>query len=440
MMLHKDAAKAIIEKISSETKRYATVVISETDSGITRFANSEITQNVSIADTSVEVTVYEGKKEATCSTNDISDEGLKVLVKDAEALLTFVPEGEFEPFIMPQKPVDEVNSDGKLAEAFDVTKRAAMIKEGIEKICDGFTAAGALTLDRLVFSVGDTRGAFRYTAFDKVSFNTVVTHDDGSAGAGEFCSFTDIPDISAAFDKANATAAAARNPISVDLGEYTVVLSPLAFGDLVMFVTYMMGAESVEDGDSFTIGKMGERLFGENFTIRDDSTHPDLLPMRFDHEGNVRKTLDLVGKGVIRNCLYDNKLAARHKTENTGHAVSNKGRGGYPLHVIVDGGEQSVEEIISGVDSGIYINEFHYTNFVNPRQLQITGLTRNGTFLIENGKITKPITTMRFTINLLDAFNTITGISKEKEKINGYYGVSLIPTIKIEDFRFTSKP
>ena len=440
MMLDRDAAKAIIEKISSETKYYATVVISETDSGITRFANSEITQNVSITDTSVEVTVYEGKREATCSTNDMSSEGLKALVQDAEALLTFVPEGEFEPFIMPQEPIDEVSSDGKLAEAFDVTKRAAKIKEGISKVSDGFTAAGALTLDRLVFSVGDTSGAFRYTAYDKVSFNTVVTHDDGSAGAGKCCSFTDIPDIIAAFDKANATAAAARNPVSVDLGEYTVVLSPLAFGNLVTFATYMMGAESVEDGDSFTIGKMGERLFGENLTIRDDSTHPDLLPMRFDHEGNVRKTLDLVSKGVLRNCLYDNKLAARHKTENTGHAISNKGRGGYPLHVIVDGGDQSAKEMISGVGKGIYINEFHYTNFVNPRQLQITGLTRNGTFLIENGVVTKPITTMRFTISLLDAFNTITSISKEKEAIGGYFGISLIPAVRIENFRFTSKP
>jgi predicted Zn-dependent protease len=315
-----------------------------------------------------------------------------------------------------------------------------MIKEGISKTGDSFTAAGALTLSRRVFSFGDTRGAFRYTAFDKVSFNTVVTHDDGSAGAGELCSFTDIPDVSAAFDKANATAAAARNPVGVDLGAYTVVLSPLAFGDLVMFLSIMMGAESVEDGDSFTIGKMGERLFGENLTIRDDCTHPGLLPMRFDHEGNARKTLDLVGKGVIRNCLYDNKLAARHKTENTGHAISNKGRGGYPFHVIVDGGEQSAEEIISGVDSGIYINEFHYTNFVNPRQLQITGLTRNGTFLIENGVITKPITTMRFTISLLDAFNAIASISKETEKVGGYFGISLIPTVRIEDFRFTSKP
>jgi predicted Zn-dependent protease len=439
-MLSREAAKSIIEKISSETKHYATVFVGETDSGITRFANSEITQNVSIANTSVEVTVYDGKREATCSTNDVSGEGLKALVKETEALLAFVPEGEYEPFIMSQELIEEAFPDRKLAEAFNVTQRAARIKEGIGKTGDGFTAAGALTLDRRVFSIGDTKGAFRYAAFDKVSFNTVVTHDDGSAGAGECCSFTVIPDIAAAFEKASATAAAARDPVGIDLGAYSVVLSPVAFGDLILFVTYMMGAESVEDGDSFTIGKMGEQVFGENLTIRDDSTHPDLLPMRFDQEGNARKTLDLVNKGVLRNCLYDNKLAARHKTENTGHAVSNKGKGGYPLHVIVEGGAQTAKDIISGVDSGIYINEFHYTNFVNPRQLQITGLTRNGTFLIENGAITKPITTMRFTVSLLEIFNAIKSISNEREKIGGYFGISLIPTVRIDDFRFTSKP
>jgi len=369
----------------------------------------------------------------------LSEEGLKALVQDAEALLAFVPEGEFEPFIMPQEATCEANPDGTLAEAFGVSQRAAKIKEGIGKAGAGFTAAGALALERHVIAAGDTKGAFHYTAYDKVAFNTVFTHADGSAGAGACCSCTEIPDIAASFDKANATAAAACDPVGIDLGAYNVVLSPVAFGDLIEFATIMMGAESVEDGSSFAIGKLGERVFGENLTIRDDATNPDLLPLRFDYEGTARKTLDLVNKGVVCSCLYDNKLAARHNAENTGHAVSNKGQGGYASNVIVEGGDQTIAEIISAVDSGIYINEFHYTNFVNPRQLQITGLTRNGTFLIENGIVTKPITTMRFTISLLDAFNAIKSISKEREKVSGYFGISLIPAVRIDNFRFTSK-
>ena len=437
-MLNRETAKAIVKTVSESTGHYATVNIGEIESGVTRFANSEITQNVSISDTSISVTVYDGKKEATCSTNDVSSDGIKALVKDTIALLAFVPEGEYEPFEMSQEPVAESAPDGMLAEAFGISQRAEIIKNGIGKAGDGFTAAGALTLTRSVVALGDTKGAFRYTAYDKVSFNTVFTHEDGAAGAGECCSYTAIPDIAAEFEKAAATAAAARNPVSIEPGAYKVVLTPGAFGNLVQFAAYMMGAESVEDGDSFTIGKIGERVFGENLTITDDALNPELRPLLFDYESTPRKTVSLIDKGIVRTCLYDNKLAARHKTENTGHAVSNKGRGGYPVNIIVEAGDNSMDDIISSVDSGVYINEFHYTNFVNPRRLQITGLTRNGTFLIENGKITKPITTMRFTVSLLDIFNDILAISKDQAKIAGY-SISLIPAVCIDNFIFTSK-
>ena len=438
-MLNRETAKKIVETVSGSTERYATVNIGESDSGVTRFANSEITQNVSITNTSVSVTVYEGKKEATCSTNDVSHDGIKALVKDAEALLAFVPEGDYEPFVLSKEQVTESIPDGKLAEAFDVTKRAEIIKNGIGKAGEGFTAAGALTLNRVAIALGDTKGAFRYTAYDKVSFNTVITHSDGAAGAGECCSYTDIPDISAEFEIAAATATAARDPVSIDTGAYKAVLSPAAFGNLILFVAMMMGAESVEDGDSFTIGKIGERVFGENLTIIDDATNPELRPLLFDYEGTPRKIVSLIDKGVVRTCLYDKKLAVRHKAENTGHAVSNKGRGGYPANIIVATGDKTADDLIGLVDSGIYINEFHYTNFVNPRQLQVTGLIRNGTFLIENGKITKPISTMRFTVNLMELFNDIIAISNEHTKIDGYFGISLFPAVCVDNFIFTSK-
>ena len=437
-MLSRETAKAIVKTVSESTGNYAMVSIGELDSGVTRFANSEITQNVSISDTSISVTVYDGKKEATCSTNDVSDDGIKALVKDAETLLAFVPDGEYEAFEMSQEPVAESVPDGKLAGAFGISQRAEIIKNGIAKAGDGFTAAGALTLNRSVVSLGDTKGAFRYTAFDRVNFNTVFTHTDGAAGAGECCSYTSVPDIAAVFDKAAATAAAARNPVSIEPGAYKVVLSPEAFGILIQFASYMMGAESVEDGDSFTIGKIGERVFGENLTIIDDATNPELKPLLFDYEGTPRKVLSIIDKGIVRSCLYDKKLAARHKVENTGHAVSNKGRGGYPVNIIVEAGDKSMDDIIGSVDSGVYINAFHYTNFVNPRHLQLTGLTRNGTFLIEDGKITKPITTMRFTVSLLEIFNEILAISKDLTKI-GAYSISLIPAVCIDNFVFTSK-
>ena len=439
-MLNKSAAQAIIEKLTSYVNHYATVNISDTNNGTTRFANSEISQNIAISDTTVSLTVYEGKKEATCATNVLTDEGLKQLAADAQAMLAYVPEGEFEAFPMSQEPVGERPCTGELAKAFDVTARAAYIKEGMAHVDKGFNAAGALNLNRSVIAVGDSKGAFRYAAYDQVSFNTVVTHEDGTAGAGECHSYTDVPDIQSEFKKAQATAQAARNAISPELGAHTVVLSPLAFADLVSFMSYMLGADSIEDGTSFAIGKLGQKVFGENFTVMDDVNCPCLRPVFFDYEGTPRQKVMLVDKGVVSSFLYDKKLAARHKVPNTGHAVTNKGRGGYPANLQVAGGSQSLDEIIASTEKGIFINEFHYTNFVNPRTLQITGLTRNGTFLIENGKLTTPLSTVRFTQSLLDAFNAITAISSERTRVGGWMGASLVPGARIEGFCFTSKP
>ncbi|MCL2527125.1 MAG: TldD/PmbA family protein [Defluviitaleaceae bacterium] len=439
-MLNKSAAKAITEKLTSYVSHYATVNIMSSNQGTTRFANSEISQNIAISDTSVSLTVYDGKKEATCTTNVLTDEGLKQLATDAQTLLAYVPEGEFEAFKLPKESAAERPPSGELGKAFDQTARAAFIKEGVSHVEEGFYTAGALVLNQQSISVGDSEGAFRYANLEQVSFNTVVTHADGTAGAGECTSYTTAPDVIGEFKKAQATAKAAMGAIEPELGAHTVVLSPTAFADLVSFMGFTMGASAIETGTSFAVGKQGQKLFGENFTVKDDVNCPCSMPVFFDYEGTTRQPVTLVDKGVVTSFLYDNKLAARAKAQNTGHAISNKGQGAYPLHIQVEGGSQSLDEIIAATEKGIFINEFHYTNFVNPKTLQLTGLTRNGTFLIENGKLTKPIATVRFTESLLDAFSKITAISKERKLIAGYRGAALVPGARIEGFHFTSKP
>jgi len=437
-MLNKNEASAIIKKLTSYTNHYATVNIRNDNTGTTRFANSEISQNITIDDTTVSLTLYDGKKEATSSTNVITDDGLMQLAKDAEAMLAHVPEGDYEAFTMSDAPVKERENTGELAAAFDVNARAKYVKEGMAQVADGFTAAGALELARTAIAVGDCRGTLRYAAYDQVSFNTVLTHTDGTAGAGECHSYTSTPDIIGEFKKAQATAKAAMGAVSPELGAHTVVLSPLAFGTLVSFLNAMLGAGAVDTGMSFAAGKLGQKFFGENLTLTDEVNCPDSRPMLFDYEGTPRQSLTLVDKGVVSAFMYDNKLAKKLNASNTGHAVSNKGRGGYAANLQVAAGDQSLEEIIASTKKGIFINEFHYTNFVNPRTLQLTGLTRNGTFLIEDGKLTTPISTVRFTESLLDALNSITAISKERTKVDGM-GLMLVPAARIENFHFTSK-
>jgi len=439
-MLNREQAKALIQKATSSTKYYATVSISTTEQGVTRFANSEISQNVTITDGAATITLYDGKKKVSCTTNALLDSGMEQLVRDAESMLQFVPEGEFEAFPFSKEDVQEPVSDGTLARAFGVNERAALVKQGVSHVEPGYTASGALTLTCTAVALGDTTGGFRYANYDSVSFNTVVTHESGTDGAAECISYTSAPDIVGCFIKAQATSKAALNPIEPQLGGFTVVLSPVAFGDLLGFVARMLNAKSVEDGVSFVRGKIGQKVFGENLTIRDDITNPELLPMPFDAEGNPRRVVPLIENGVVSAVVYDNKTALRQNMESTGHAIVSRWfAGAMPINLVVEGGDKSLEEIIASTESGIFVNEFHYTNFVNARNLQITGLTRNGTFLIENGKITKPIATVRFTESMLDAFNNISAISKGRELVSGF-GAALVPAVRIENFHFTSKP
>ena len=429
-MLNKDRVQEIIDNISINLNHYATINITSSNQATTRFANSQISQNTEIDETIIELTVYDGKKEATCKTNILTNESLKKLANDTESLLKHVPSGEYEAFPFSREALRE--KEPVLINKFDTVD---IIKEGVSYVQKDFTASGALNINHNIIAVANTEGKLRIAEYDSLYFNTVVTHKDGTAGAGECTSYTDIPDIVSLFKKAQATAISARKPIEPEIGYHTVVLSPVAFADLVSYVSYMLNAAAVEKGVSFAIGKLGKQVFGENLTIIDDVRSLGSRPVLFDYEGNIRRTLSLIEKGYIKSFLYDNKLAKKHKAKNTGHAISNKGLGGYAANIIVEPGNTCMNRIIQGVQKGIYINEFHYTNMVNARNLQVTGLTRNGTFLIENGEITKPISTVRFTVSLLDVFNAITALSTECEQVGDFF----IPGARIEKFIFTSK-
>lgn len=439
-MLNKDTARTIIDTLIAETKNHAVVYIDEDVQETTRFANSEINQNVSIADTTVRLTLFDGKKEATCATNVLTGDGLRKLVRDTEAMLPYIPEGEFGAFTVSQELLPETVNDERLTLKFDAKGRADAVKRGVDRMSDGFTAAGALALNRKSIAYGDSNGTFRFAAYDGVSFNTVVTHTDGAAGGGDCISYTsDDFDTDEAFNKALATAQAARNPVSIETGAYTVVLSPLAFGELLSYATMLLNAKLVDDGISFAVGKLGERVFGENFTVRDDVAFPGTRPLYFDCEGNKRQSFTLIENGVVQNLLYDNKVATRVQRSSTGHAVTNTGYGGYPFNAVMQGKDGTLNDIIAGTSKGLFINEFHYVNFVNPRTLQMTGLTRNGAFLIDNGVLGNPITTMRFTQDMIQAFNQITAISSDCSKISQMDAIYIMPSVRIEGFHFTSK-
>ena len=441
-MLNKSKAYEIIDKVLSYCKHYTMVTIDNQEEGLTRFANSEIHQNVVSLDTIVKITVYDGKKEATVTTNLLDDESLRLAVKNAEENLSFLPEGDTA---TPEltAPIEICNEafDTEIEKLFDITNRARLVKEGTEMLAPGFTAAGALSLNRMVMAMGNNKGVRRYNRIDDVQLNVVVTHEKGSSGyaaqtTNKAAEMNVVENFKIAYEKAKA----GLDPISIEPGSYTVILEPAAVANLLNYMAYSgFSAKSVQAGRSYLTGKLGQKVFGDNITIVDDVTNENTYPMVFDFEGYERKKVEIIKNGVATQLVYDSKSALNDGVETTGHSIANPGMGGLTFNIVMDGGSESFEDIIKNTDKAILVTRFHYMNIVNPRQAQLTALTRDGLYLVENGEIKSGIKNMRFTESMLEALNHVTAISKERYKVPGFMGVSYVPGVKIENFHFTGK-
>lgn len=441
-MLNKKAAYEVIDKVLSKCNYYTMVSIMCREEGLTRFANSQIHQNVYNAEDSVTITIIHDKKISTVSTNLLSEEELAKAVRDAEENLKFLPQGDIE---LPQLelPIEIASEeyDAKLSDKFNILNRAKLIKEGIDLLEEGYIAAGALSLTSFAICMGNNKNVRRYGRVDTVSFNAVVMHKDGASGYAEYVTnkseeLNVVEQFKVAYNKCKL----GINPMSIEPGSYDVILEPLAVGDLLLYMSFIgFSAKDVRTGTSFLTGKLGEKVFGENITIRDDVNNENTMPLYFDFEGYERTSLNLIEKGVAKELSYDVKTAIADNVSPTGHSFGYSGDGGIPINIVMDGGNDTLEGLIKSTKKGLLVSRFHYMNIVDPRQSILTALTRDGLFLIEDGEIKGAVKNMRFTESMLHAFNKVTGISTERTKVPGAMGFSYVPTLKIEDFHFTSK-
>jgi len=441
-MLNKSAAYEIIDVILEKCNYYTMVSIMCKEEGLTRFANSGIHQNVYNAEDSVTVTVIHNKKISSVTTNLLSNQGLTDAVHDAEENLKFLPQGDIE---LPQltSPIEIASEeyDKTLADKFNILNRASLIKNGIDLLEQNYTAAGALSLSSLVICMGNNKNVRRYARIDTASFNTVVMHSDGASGYAEYVTNkAEELDVVEMFASAQNKCKMGINPASIEPGSYDVILEPLAVGDLLTYMSFIgFCAKDVRTGTSFLTGKLGEKVFGDNITIIDDVKNENTMPIYFDFEGYARSSLNLMEKGVAKELSYDVKTAIADNVKPTGHSFGYAGDGGIATNLVMEGGQDNLEELIKSTKKGLLVSRFHYMNIVDPRQAILTALTRDGLFLIEDGKISGAVKNMRFTESMLHAFNKVTGITTERTKVPGAFGFNYVPTLKIEDFHFTGK-
>jgi len=286
-----------------------------------------------------------------------------------------------------------------------------------------------------------TRASFALTAGPFVARATGGEGPAGSGCAESIASNVERIDGARVIARAVEKAVRGREPRAIDPGEYTVVLEPAAVSSMLLFAAYCgFGAQEVHEKSSFLCGRIGERLFSPGLRIRDDAANEIYSGLPFDGEGSPKLPLTLLEDGCLGGPVTDARWASKLSVDNTGHGQPQPStEGPAPCNLIVDAGKESLEELIGGVKRGLLVSQFHYTNMIEPLDLTLTGMTRNGTFLIEDGKISHAVRNLRFTETLVNALSRVTGVGGEREVAGALFdGEIVCPALRIERFRFTS--
>lgn len=406
---------------------------------LTGFANNYIHRNVGEESYELNIRVVLGKKVGASSTSNLSDEAINEAVRNAVNIAKLQKDNP--DFVSLPKNYPGDNEYIFVSEIPDAETRASIVKKLVDASKKyGFTSAGKFETEKFQLAVKNSLGVERYMERTASTLKNVVMTDTSSGFSQESKQdFREI-NIDSLLEESLEVARMGEKPISIEPGKYEVILSPYAVEEFLSSMKYLsLNAKNIEEGTSFMKGHFGEKMFQDHITLFDDGLSEETLKMGFDFEGVPKKKVYFVKEGVISDVLYDSFYAYKEGKEPTGHSLPQPNSlGAYPMNFFVNSGASSVEEMISHVEKGLYVQRFWYTNPMEPVSLLITGMTRDGLFLIENGKITKPVKHMRFTESILNAFKNCLEISNVSKIIYEDGAVTTAPYMRIKDFTFTS--
>jgi PmbA protein len=412
--------------------------------GLTRFADSAIHQSTAREDTGVKVRVVTEGRVGVASTNDLSKDGAATAARSAVELAGMsAPDPHFAGLAPPASLSGrEVGFDEATAETTP-EQRAEGVASLVEPLGDGFHAAGAFETTATEVTVANSEGTFRYAPMTQAQVTTVVSGGDGGTGFAETTAprASDVDPAAVgerAFDKAERS----QNPRDLDPGRYEVVLEPAATATLLAFLAYMgFGGRAIAEGRSCFSGRVGQKLMDDSVTIFDDALSPLTIGLPFDFEGTPKRRVDLVRQGVVEGGVHDRRSAKQAGVGSTGHALPPPNpEGPFPLNLFLEPGQASVEDMIGATSRGLLVTRFHYSNIVHPREAVITGMTRDGTWLVEDGEVKHPVKNFRFTQSIIEALRDVDLVGRDTEIASEFFfASSRVPGLKISSFNFTGK-
>jgi predicted Zn-dependent protease len=418
----------------------AEALVMREDSALTRFANSEIHQNVAETNVTINLRFVAGRRIGVASTGRTDDEGLRALAERAGAIARIVEELDDWGGLPASSPVAELPAAfSETTERSTPEARADAVRAVISAADEaGVTAYGSFAAGTETVAVANSKGARSAGTRTSAQLITVSMGPDGGTGYAESAAVDAATIDAAAIGRESATKAqATAHPASIEPGDYPVVLEEYAVVDLLDMLGYLgFSALAVQEERSFF--EAGRRIGSDLVTIRDDGTDPAGLPMAFDFEGVAKQRVELIEAGVCRNIVYDAQTAARGGVTSTGHGLpAPNPYGPFPLNMVMDPGTATRDELIGGLDRGLLVTRFHYTNPVHPKLAIVTGMTRDGTFLVEGGRIVGPVRNLRYTQSYLDALAGVVAVGRDRRTLKGFLGGVVVPAVRIEGWTFT---
>ena len=420
------------------------IVAMKSNSALTWYAENIIHQNVAEHTAQVQVRTVVGKRVGSASTTDCSPEGLALVVRQASQAARLMTDDPDFPGLPSPQPIVAGSVGGWTSgtAASKPEERVLAVKKVIERAeHEDLRAAGTYQVQDSELAVVSSTGVTAYHQYTVAGLKAVVMGDDSSGyGLMSSANVADI-DPEAVGEQAVRTAVETRHPTEIGPGSYEVVLSPFAVEELMGMLAYLaLSARSIEQHTCFLEGHEGEQIVAPIVSLYDDGLDPAGMPIPFDFEGMPKCHVDFLTGGKGGNVVYDSYYAAKMGRTTTGHSLQQPNDiGPYPLNIFMGAGDSSEGDMVSHVERGIYVTRFWYGNPVEPRRAVVTGTTRDGTYLIENGHKTHGVRNLRFTQGLVDMFAHTVEISRNRTVLASAFGIGamVLPSIRVEGFQFT---
>lgn len=437
-ILSKEEAQALLKKVLSYSKAdECEVNLSGSDNSNIRYARNAVSTSGKVSQKSLVVSSAFGKKLGVATINEFDDASLEKVVRRAEELAQLAPENpEFVSFLGPQQYAEPITYVPATA-AITPQKRAEFVAQSIDVAKSQKAVAAGFLEDNAGFSaMMNSKGLFAYNTSTNVNFSVTVRTEDGKGSGYATRGYNDVTKL----DTKTATKIATDKSIksatakAIEPGKYTVILEPAASAVLLERILFGLDARQADEGRSYLSKpggqtRLGEKLMDERVTIYSDPLHPELPTSTWNGDGRPQEKINWIEKGVIKNLTYSRYWAQKKGVK----AVPG------PDAFIMQGGTASLEDLIKSTKKGILVTRLWYIRDVDPQTLLLTGLTRDGTFYIENGKIQFPIKNFRFNESPVIMLNNVEELGKPERTVSVESNLNyLIPPMKIRDFTFTS--